>query len=173
MSLLGKTIDEFEKEVIRITWRKSANPKAIARVYGVNIETILDILGLPHQGWEDIHRDTAFYDHGNGDNELNIRMNFYGEFLQDGDFEKYQPACYMDQKSEEFQELLIDAQAIPQSDDPVSEARRFWILSRFTEYQGAEWTELRDKQVDLFNKFPGKKFDWFRDSKNLAVIEET
>ena len=47
------------------------------------------------------HRDFLFYDHGFGEH-IESRFDRYGLFLEDGDFEKWQPVCYMNKDGDEF-----------------------------------------------------------------------
>jgi len=70
----------------------------------------------------------------NGDQD---RAEFYSKFLHDGDFEKWQPCCYMKHDSKEFQLMALAAQREYQ--------RALWILNRFTIYNSPDWNRLCNK----------------------------
>lgn len=147
-------IDDFEKQVIIQAFRRSARIIDLAEAYQVPEEVIAEILGLPldkKEQWE-IFRDTCFYDHGFGDSQLDRRMEFYGEFLEDGDFEKWQPCCYMSHLNPIWQLKKFEANAIAESDDPKIEIRRLWILNRFTKYKSPEWDVLLEKIKQTLEK---------------------
>ncbi len=70
--------------------------------------------------------EKRFYNHDKNI-DLEARFNSYSEFLEDGDFEYWQPVCYMD---------LNDA-------EKVRKFKRFqWIAMRFPKWQSEIWTAL-------------------------------
>jgi len=150
-----KMISTRERQEIKYLQKNSFSADTISKSMNIPVEEICDILGYPKDkvGRVTAHKDYNFYNHGHGDN-LYSRFSMYGLYLQEGDFEKYQPACYMDHDSDEFLNLKADAQHIIQSDDNISEARRNWILMRFPIYQEAEWTVLLHKYQIARDKIP-------------------
>jgi len=147
-------IDDFEKTIIREAFRRSARLIDLATIYQVSEDEIADIIGLPKdpkERWE-IFRDTCFYDHGNGDVQLDRRMEFYAEFLHEGDFEKWHPCCYLPRDDPEFIALKAEAEAIPKSEDPRIEVRRLWIMNRFTIYKSPEWDVLLEQIKETLAK---------------------
>lgn len=93
-----------------------------------------------------MHREKNFYDHGYGIGVFEIPEH-YGKFLQEGDFEKYQPYCYMSRLNPLFWVTRFLVHRITKSTDDVSEARRLWILMRFEKYQEAKWAEYNRQQL--------------------------
>ena len=98
---------------------------------------------------ERLHRENNFFDHGKDDNALNIRMELYGTILHEGDFEKYQPYCYMNHWNPKFWITKWLSKRINSSNNDAEEIRRVWILMRFVEYQEAEWSKLNDMLTSL------------------------
>jgi len=121
----------------------------------IPIEDVCKILGYDVKTMDEEHRDYCFYDHGSSSSTFEIRLETYGLYLEDGDFEKFQPACYMDRHSEEFLKLKDIANSIPISNDPAHETRRVWALNRFTDYRSKEWIKLRDAYSENVVKIPG------------------
>jgi hypothetical protein len=149
-------IDDSEKELIKEIFRRSAWIGDIARIYQVYEDVIADIIGLPKnkkERWK-IFQDTCFYDHGHGDKTLEIRMNDYGIFLEDGDFEKFMPCCRMSHWNPLFWIRKFQAKMIPKSNDPIKKLRRNWILNKFPKFKGKEWTKLEFERREVM-KLPG------------------
>jgi len=72
----------------------------------------------------------------------------YQYYLQDGDFEKYQPNCYLDKGSKDWLIAMRDSEAIW--------CRAIWIKNRLTNYYGPEWHELNTKLLfsfDMINRY--------------------
>jgi hypothetical protein len=130
-------------------------PLNIAKLLKISIEDVCKILGYAVETMDEEHREYCFNDHGLGSYTLEIRMETYGLYLEEGDFEKFQPVCYMDRHSEEFLKLKYIANSIPISNNPVHETRRVWILNRFTDYRSEEWIKLRDAYTENVVKIPG------------------
>ena len=130
-------------------------PQNIAKSLKISIEDVCKILGYDVKTMDEEHRDYCFYDHGSSSSTFEIRLETYGLYLEDGDFEKFQPACYMDRHSEEFLKLKNIANSIPISNDPAHETRRVWALNRFTDYRSKEWIKLRDAYSENVVKIPG------------------
>lgn len=161
-------ISEFDRGTIREGFRRSATIGWFAKHYHTTEDEIADILHLPKNkaAREKLHRDHNFYDHGFGEERsLERKLEFYSEFLEggsledggeDGDFERFQPCCYMDRNDPEFLRLKKIAETIPESDDPRSEVRRIWILKRFMEYQGPEWEKAEAHMLELLNQLNWK-----------------
>lgn len=119
----------------------------ISQSMKIPVEEICDVIGYPKdkEGRVKAYKDYNYYDHGEYDK--GDRLAEYILFLQEGDFEKYQPACYMDKTCNEFLNLRQEASHIPITDNHIMEARRYWILMRFPKYQGTEWGILREKFI--------------------------
>jgi len=142
-------MNKRQEQEIKFLQEHHFSADTIADSLDMKVETICDVLGYPHdlKGRVAAHKDYNFYE---GD-----RAEYYGFFLEEGDFEKWQPVCYMDKSSDEFLKLQAEAIAIPQTYIPILEARRYWILLRFPEYQKNEFKVLRDKFVAEINKVEG------------------
>ena len=150
-TLQDKSIIQKVKSYQKIT----VPPQNIARLLKIPIEDVCKILGYDVKTMDEEHRDYCFYDHGSSSSTFEIRLETYGLYLEDGDFEKFQPACYMDRHSEEFLKLKDIANSIPISNDPAHETRRVWALNRFTDYRSKEWIKLRDAYSENVVKIPG------------------
>ena len=120
------------------------SPQNIAKLIKIQVEDVCKILDYDVETMDKKHREYCFYNHGQENNMLELRMEGYGLYLDEGDFEKFQPICYMDKHSKEFLKLKEEAKLISISDDAVKETRRLWILNRFTDYQSDEWVDLRN-----------------------------
>lgn len=144
-------IDKSEHSVIKTCYKKSVHPKALAHYYKVPLHEITDILGLPRnkKEMEKMHRDKNFYDHGYKTDTLEIRIEHYGRFLDDGDFEKYQKYCYMSHWNPKFWLMKWWVNRMKESTLPSIERRRMWILMRFEDYQGKKWSEMEEKNKTL------------------------
>jgi len=138
-----------EEQEIKYLQQHHFSADIISKSMKIPVEKVCDILGYPRDkaGRVAAHKDYNFYE---GD-----WMEYYGFFLEEGDFEKWQPICYMDKTSDKFLNLRQEAYHISKSDDPRMEARRYWILQRFTTYQGKEWKDFRDKFTLKINKVQG------------------
>ena len=150
-TLQDKSIIQKVKSYQKIT----VPPLNIAKLLKISIEDVCKILGYAVETMDEEHREYCFNDHGLGSYTLEIRMETYGLYLEEGDFEKFQPVCYMDRHSEEFLKLKYIANSIPISNNPVHETRRVWILNRFTDYRSEEWIKLRDAYTENVVKIPG------------------
>ena len=120
----------------------------IAQNMKIPVEVVCEIVGYPkdEEGRVAAQKNYNFYEFG-----IDHKMEYYGLFLQEGDFEKYQPVCYMDHSSTEFLNLQQEASHIPKTNDYRKEARRYWILMRFEHYQDTEWGVCRNKFLDNAN----------------------
>ena len=74
-------------------------------------------------------RVKLFYEVG-----IDNRMEQYGAYLQEGDFEEWQPFCYIDKDSPEFK---------------IAKVRALWIMSRFEVYCSIEWKKLLVEKNEL------------------------
>ncbi len=139
----------------------SFSPDIISKKLEIPIETICDILEYPKdvEGRVRAHQEYNFNYHGKDENIIFDRFEQYGFYLKEGDFEKWQQVCYMDKDGDEFNRLKEEAERIPKSNDPESEARRYWILMRFPIYQEDEWKMLRDKHSFHIKKISGFPFE--------------
>lgn len=63
------------------------------------------------------------------------RCEEYSNFLEEGDFEYFQPCCYMDRNTSEFKRKLL---------------RALWIINRFTEWKGTDWKQINVKRSGLY-----------------------
>ena len=135
----------------------SYSADAISNNMKIPIEKICEILNYPNdiEGREKAHKDYNYLNHGEG--EKIDRVESYILYLKEGDFEKWQPVCYMDNKSDEYLRLKEEADSIPKSNDPESETRRYWIRMRFQKYQETEWGKLKDNFLIHASNIP----EWF------------
>jgi len=131
------------------------SPQNIAKLIKIQVEDVCKILDYDVETMDKKHREYCFYNHGQENNMLELRMEGYGLYLDEGDFEKFQPICYMDKHSKEFLKLKEEAKLISISDDAVKETRRLWILNRFTDYQSDEWVDLRNAHQKTTLKISG------------------
>ena len=131
------------------------SPQNIAKLIKIQVEDVCKILDYDIETMDKKHREYCFYNHGQEDKMLELRMEGYGLYLDEGDFEKFQPVCYMDKHSKEFLKLKEETKLISISDDSVKETRRLWILNRFSDYQSNEWVDLRNKHQKTTLKIPG------------------
>ena len=141
-------ISTKQRQEIKYLQKMTFNADTVSDSMKIPVEQVCDIMGYPKDkyGRNKAAKDYNFY-------EID-RVYFYTIFLHEGDFEKWQPACYMDKLSDEFLNLKAEADDIPPSTDPVMEMRRLWILNRFTIYQKKEWTRLRDLGKIQWMKIP-------------------
>ena len=151
LTLQDKSIIQKAKLYQKMT----ISPQKIAILLKIQVEDVCKILNYNIETMDEEHREYCFNNHGLDAKVLEHRMNAYSLFLEEGDFEKFQPVCYMDRHSKEFLKLKDDATLIPISNDSVKETRRLWILNRFTDYQSEEWITLRDKYYENIIKIPG------------------
>lgn len=152
---MSKTIDDNEKYIIKKMYNFSCSPKMLARYYDVSLFEMADILGLPHneKQIERLHRENCFYNHGYGPEEMLKRnMEWYGTYLEDGDFEKWQKYCFMSHWNPLFWIGKFQANRIPYTTKPSSMVRRNWILQRFEKFQEEQWTEFRNKILQFSNE---------------------
>ena len=131
---------------------KAMNPEVIAKKMNIEIVDVCDALdySLDPELMMKQHKDFLFYNHGFGDH-IESRFDCYGLFLEDGDFEKWQPVCYMDKNSEKFRNLKNEAEKIPLVETPEKEARRLWIMLRFEVFQSKNY-KLLEKELNRFIK---------------------
>ena len=131
------------------------SPQNIAKLIKIQVEDVCKILDYDVETMDKKHREYCFYNHGQEEKMLELRIEGYGLYLDEGDFEKFQPVCYMDKHSKEFLKLKEEAKLISISDDAVKETRRLWILNRFTDYQSDEWVDLRNAHQKTTLKISG------------------
>lgn len=150
MTKIGE-LNDYDREVIKRLWRQSTPPEKLARQWQCDVELIWDLIGAPKDKKARIafQKDNCYFDHGMGDmeNHQEIRMEFYGEFLDDGDFERYQPCCYMSWYNPYKIVMFARAKMIRKTTNPHREVRRLWILNRFTMFQSAAWKAIDDQEV--------------------------
>lgn len=143
-----------QDQEIKFLQQMSFSADVIAKSMKIPVETVCDVLDYPHdrEGRMKAHQDYNYYNHGTGGID---RLEEYGLFLQEGDFEKWQPVCYMDKDSDEFLKLREEANQIPKSDNTEEEVRRLWILLRFPVYVGKEWGIIADRLLVECRKIDG------------------
>ena len=143
-------VDIITKNKIIHYRNKAMNPELIAKKMNVKIDEICEVLcySLDPEIMTKQHKDFLFYNHGFGDHIEN-RFDCYGLFLEDGDFEKWQPVCYMNRNGEEFKNLKNEAEEIQPIARPVKEARRLWIMMRFEVFQSKNY-KLLEKELNRF-----------------------
>jgi len=74
---------------------------------------------------------------------VNDPANDYALFLHDGDFEKFQPYCYIEKNTIPYYEgALIAEQEF---------TRALWIRQRFTTYLDIEWQEINSRFLFHFD----------------------
>jgi len=78
------------------------------------------------------------------------RLQYYGIFLNEGDFEYWMPCCFIGKTSLEWNKKksesdLLDINSAKSKKEKI---RIVWIKNRFTEYEGEEWNNYHE----LFNK---------------------
>ena len=136
-------ISTKQRQEIKYLQKMTFSSDVISKSMNIPVEQVCDIMGYPKDeyGRNKAARDYNYYEHGMDETQ---RIYVYSIFLEEGDFEKWQPTCYMDKLSDEFLNLKAEADDIPESTDPIVEIRRLWILNRFTTYQKEEWKRLRD-----------------------------
>lgn len=142
-----------ETDVVLTLYRKSLSPLHIAEYYGCELTIILNILNL-HGKPKEVdkqHREKNFYDHGNGDKHVDFRIEWYGEILQEGDFEKYQKYCYMKRYDPRFIITKFIVFRWKKEKDLIKEERRLWIIHRFQKYQEKEWG-ITENEIKRINK---------------------
>jgi len=108
-----------------------------------------------------------FYNISGGINE---RLERYGNILHDGDFEYWQPCCYMDKNSDEWKQKKKEADSLKFESKlninsiryKAEELRTMWIKSRFFEYQSSEWLDWEHEFVKLYEEI--------RDPKRYGTI---
>lgn len=92
--------------------------------------------------------------------EENKRIEEYGLWLNDGDFEKWQPCCYYDggYTEQEWDKLKLEAWSMEPDvllcpSDPEYKrqwCRIMWIRARFFVFLSNEWRLHNDKYVPVF-----------------------
>jgi len=160
-----KTVKKYQKLTMP--------PQLIAKSLKLSIEQVCDILGYPtdQKSMLNHHKDFCFYDHGVG-NHIDYRLESYGFFLEDGDFETWQPVCYMDKSSTQFFYLKKKAEEILPSNNPIKETRRLWINLRFCAYQSSEYRSLLEQFLMNFCKIPGAK-EWRNEFLKQWDVDES
>lgn len=148
-------IPQKEIKTIKVCYIRSVAPRHLANYYNVQLHEITDILGLPRDVKlaERMHREKNFYDHGKGEKMEELKIEYYGSFLHEGDFEKYQSYCYKSHLNPMFWITKWNAKRIKKTDNVRDEVRRLWILMRFEDYQEAGWSKLNDQLVKNYKKF--------------------
>ena len=147
-------------EAVKRFQKLTMPPKLIAKSLKLSIKQVCDILGYPtdEESMLNSHKDFCFYDHGVG-NHIDYRLESYSFFLDEGDFETWQPVCYMEKSSTQFLNLKKKAEEMPRSNDPIKETQRLWIQLRFCVYQSSEYRTLLDQFLMNFCKIPGAQ-EW-------------
>ena len=69
------------------------------------------------------------------------RLQYYGIFLNEGDFEYWMPCCFIDKTSQEWNKKKSEADLldINSTKSKTEKIRTVWIKNRFTEYDGEKW----------------------------------
>lgn len=148
-------LSDLDRTVIKEAWNRSAPIEWLANYYKLTSDEIAKLVGLPKnkRARDKLHRDNCFYSHGYAVNLLDLRaewmgISLEGDFEKDGDFEKFQPACYMEKNDPKYLALKKEAESIPETIDPISELRRLWILARFVEFQMEDWERIMKTAED-------------------------
>ena len=89
---------------------------------------------------------------------IDLRMNDYGLYLEDGDFEKYQPCCYYNggYTTDEWEKLKIESDKLYNTTTPGTieydrqELRITWIKGRFIIWFSDEWQEWQTKLLGIY-----------------------
>ena len=76
-----------------------------------------------------------------------IVMERYGLFLEEGDFELWQPFCYMDKTSRKYTFMKQQVKVDYTKNTP----RHLWIRSRFVTYLSNEWKEYMIRIDECIN----------------------
>jgi len=74
---------------------------------------------------------------------VNDPANDYGLFLHDGDFEKFQPYCYIKKNTIEYYQGCLIAE--------MEMTRALWIRQRFTTYLDIDWQEINSRFLFHFD----------------------
>jgi len=84
--------------------------------------------------------------------KVDDKADIYSQFLEEGDFERYQQYCYMDKDSREYilEKEIVDNLIVEGTDR--YKCRVLWIKSRFTEYCGYEWKKLLIEKNELLKQ---------------------
>jgi len=151
--------EESITQKVKSYQKMSIPPKDIAKILKIPVEDVCKIMGFDIETMDEQYREYCFNNHGMKDKVFELRMEGYGLYLNEGDFEKFQPVCYLDKHSQKFLKLHEQVKLIQILDDPVKETRRLWILNRFTNYQSDEWKKLRDQHTEALLKIPGSNFN--------------
>ena len=160
-SVSGNTIETLSVlKSVKKYQKLTMPPQLIAKSLKLSLEQVCEILGYPsdEKSIMNYHKDFCFYDHGVG-NHIDYRLDSYGFFLEENDFETWQPVCYMDKSSNDFFNLKKRSEEIPSSNNPVIETRRLWIKLRFCVYQSSEYRSLLELFLINFCKIPGAQ-EW-------------
>jgi len=74
-----------------------------------------------------------------------LALEWHSEFLNEGDFETFQPVTTLNRHSKEFLKahLIIKKELV----------RALWLQNRLTEYLGPEWQILNEKIQDETRKY--------------------
>ena len=92
-------------------------------------------------------RVKLFYEPG-----VDGRCDQYAEILNDGDFEKWMPFCYIDKSSMEFKKAKQEADVLKVEGSPKNKCRVLWIKSRFEVYCSREWKYLLQRKGELLKQ---------------------
>ena len=141
-------ISTHQRQEIKFLQKMTFSADTVSDSMKIPVKEVCGVMGYPEDqhGRDKAAREYNFYDID--------RVYFYSTYLQDGDFEKWQPVCYMNKLSVEFLNLQQEANHIPTSTDPVMEMTRLWILNRFTVYQKEEWKRILDLGKIQLAKIP-------------------
>lgn len=140
-----------EPRTVQVIFEKSAHPEHIAEYYECDIKIIYEILGLAGKSKNEInriHQEKNFYNHGYGDH-LDFRIERYGQFLKEGDFERFMPYCFMSEYDPRKIIMRIIVNRMKDSDDPVKQRRKNWIVMKFMTYQSDKWGILETENCRL------------------------
>ena len=90
-------------------------------------------------------KNVGFVKNMENEEQCNTRMNNYGLYLEDGDFEYWMPACVIDKDTPEYRRKCM---------------RMLWILSRFTEWGEMDWAFVVGEYEVLLKLVEEDKTNW-------------
>lgn len=131
-----------QKDEIKSLIQKCFSIPQIVNKLKLSVNDVCEFVDCPNDMNEMIkrHKDFCFYDHGLGESGLDERFEDYSLFLNEGDFEKWQPVCYMKHDEPEFIKLKKEADSLINSFPDKSyewlreEVRINWIILRFFDF---------------------------------------
>jgi hypothetical protein len=107
------------------------------------------------------------------DIDFHKRIELYGLFLEEVDFEYWQPCCYLDETSSEYEQKkqemnYLSTNVLPNltSDENIlKKLRILWIMNRFTKYREEKWHEIIAEMEKLLESYIQlkslKRIDYF------------